>query len=82
MNSVVDGVGAYDTNDIVSPHPTKEGLWKVVGRADEQIMHSTGEKVSIPEESSHPDRISLHYMLCSDQPSPTRCVWVTYIVKD
>ena len=45
MNTTVDGVGAYDTNDIVSPHPTQEGLWKVIGRADEQIMHSTGEKV-------------------------------------
>ena len=46
INTVVDGVGAYATSDILAPHPTKPGYWKVFGRADDQIMHSTGEKVS------------------------------------
>ncbi|EKM52740.1 uncharacterized protein PHACADRAFT_198789 [Phanerochaete carnosa HHB-10118-sp] len=44
LNTMVDGVPAYDTNDILAPHPTKKGLWKVAGRSDEHIMHSTGEK--------------------------------------
>ena len=48
INTVVDGVGAYATSDILAPHPTKPGYWKVFGRADDQIMHSTGEKVSPP----------------------------------
>lgn len=30
----------------MSPHPTRKGLWKVVGRVDDQIMHSTGEKTN------------------------------------
>ncbi len=46
MNHSVSGVGAYDTSDVLSPHPTKPGYWKVYGRADDQIMHSNGEKVS------------------------------------
>lgn len=45
MNTVVDGVGAYSTNDVLTPHPTKAGLWKVHGRVDDQIMHNNGEKV-------------------------------------
>ncbi len=28
------------------PHPTKPGLWKIFGHADDQIIHNTGEKVS------------------------------------
>ena len=45
MNTVINGVSAYATGDILAPHPTKAGWWKVFGRADDQIMHSTGEKV-------------------------------------
>ena len=48
VNTTVDGVAAYATNDIVAPHPTRPGYWKVYGRADDQIMHNTGEKVPIP----------------------------------
>ena len=44
-NTKVDGVDAYATSDLVTPHPTKKGLYKIVGRTDDQIMHSTGEKV-------------------------------------
>lgn len=36
---------AYATTDLVVPHPTKRGLWKIIGRADEQIVLSNGEKV-------------------------------------
>lgn len=45
-NTTVNGVPAYATSDIMSPHPTKPGFWKVYGRADDQIMHNTGEKVN------------------------------------
>ncbi|KAH9917020.1 uncharacterized protein B0H18DRAFT_1036256 [Fomitopsis serialis] len=41
INTKVDGVDAYSTSDLVAPHPTKKGLYKVVGRTDDQIMHST-----------------------------------------
>ncbi|PCH42369.1 acetyl-CoA synthetase-like protein [Wolfiporia cocos MD-104 SS10] len=45
-NTTVDGVGAYATSDLLAPHPTIPGYWRTVGRADDQIMHSTGEKTN------------------------------------
>lgn len=44
-NAKEAGVDAYVTSDLVVPHPTKSGLWKIVGRLDEQIVLSNGEKV-------------------------------------
>ncbi|KAL1721938.1 hypothetical protein EV715DRAFT_194194 [Schizophyllum commune] len=45
------GRKAYATNDLYLPHPTKPHLRKVVGRKDDVIVHSTGEKtVPIPIE--------------------------------
>ncbi len=46
MNTTIDGQGAYATSDIAIPHPTKSGLWKIVARADEQIVLSNGEKTN------------------------------------
>ncbi|CCM04238.1 uncharacterized protein FIBRA_06405 [Fibroporia radiculosa] len=46
INTKVDGVDAYATSDLLMPHPTKPGYWKVFGRSDDQIMHSTGEKTN------------------------------------
>ncbi|KZT61228.1 acetyl-CoA synthetase-like protein [Calocera cornea HHB12733] len=37
---------AFDTNDLLQRHPTKKSLWKVIGRADDQIMMSNGEKTN------------------------------------
>ena len=34
----------YATSDLFTPHPTIEGLWRLVGRLDDVIVHSTGEK--------------------------------------
>ncbi|KAL1743867.1 hypothetical protein HDZ31DRAFT_39949 [Schizophyllum fasciatum] len=34
----------YATNDLFIPHPTKPHLCRVVGRRDDVIVHSTGEK--------------------------------------
>ena len=44
-NTKIGDRDAYATSDLVIPHPTKSGLWKIVGRADEQIILSNGEKV-------------------------------------
>ncbi|KAJ7624056.1 male sterility protein-domain-containing protein [Mycena polygramma] len=38
------GVPARQTGDLFENHPTKDGLWRVYGRADARIIHSTGEK--------------------------------------
>lgn len=36
----------YATSDLYTPHPTKPGLWKHSGRADDVIVLSNGEKVA------------------------------------
>ncbi|KAJ7153563.1 hypothetical protein C8R43DRAFT_885444 [Mycena crocata] len=46
FNTTVDGVAALNTNDLFLRHPTNPNLWKVFGRLDDQIMHSTGEKTN------------------------------------
>ncbi|KAH9934352.1 uncharacterized protein B0H18DRAFT_556620 [Fomitopsis serialis] len=46
INTKMDGVDAYATSDLMIPHPTKRGFWKVHGRTDDQIMHNTGEKTN------------------------------------
>ncbi|KAF9025136.1 NRPS-like enzyme [Hymenopellis radicata] len=48
LNAEVDGVRAIDTKDLVIRHPANPAYWKIYGRADDQIMHSTGEKVTNP----------------------------------
>lgn len=45
MNTKEGDQDAYATSDIVVPHPTQPGRWKIVARADEQIVLSNGEKV-------------------------------------
>ncbi|KAG6852048.1 hypothetical protein C0991_003596 [Blastosporella zonata] len=37
-------VRGYATSDLWEPHPTKEYLWKIVGRIDDVVIHSSGEK--------------------------------------
>ncbi len=46
LNTKVDGQDAYSMNDLAVPHPTRPGLWRIVGRADEQIVLSNGEKTN------------------------------------
>ena len=41
-----DGTPAYELGDLVEQHPTDPTLWRVYGRNDDQIMHSTGEKTN------------------------------------
>ncbi|KAH9841046.1 uncharacterized protein C8Q71DRAFT_890574 [Rhodofomes roseus] len=46
INIKIGGVDAYASSDMMIPHPTKQGYWKVFGRTDDQIMHNTGEKTN------------------------------------
>ncbi|KAG6816853.1 hypothetical protein H0H87_002339 [Tephrocybe sp. NHM501043] len=43
INNLPDTNG-YATSDLWIPHPTDQSLWKLVGRIDDVIVHSTGEK--------------------------------------
>ncbi|KAJ3994751.1 putative aminoadipate reductase [Lentinula boryana] len=40
----IPGVPGYATSDLWVPHPSKPGLWSIVGRLDDVIIHSSGEK--------------------------------------
>ncbi|KAK7472181.1 hypothetical protein VKT23_000303 [Stygiomarasmius scandens] len=46
FNTTIDGVSAYATADLVVEHPQKKGYWKILGRVDSQIIHSSGEKTN------------------------------------
>ncbi|TCD69319.1 putative NRPS-like protein biosynthetic cluster [Steccherinum ochraceum] len=35
----------YATSDLLIPHPTKPGLWHVIGRVDDVIILGSGEKI-------------------------------------
>ncbi|KAE9392236.1 putative aminoadipate reductase [Gymnopus androsaceus JB14] len=41
-------VSGYATSDLFKPHPTKPGLWFIIGRMDDVIIHSSGEK-TVPQ---------------------------------
>ncbi|KAF9258543.1 acetyl-CoA synthetase-like protein [Marasmius fiardii PR-910] len=45
-NVTIDGVDGYSNSDLVVPHPTKPGFWKLHGRCDDQILHSSGKKTN------------------------------------
>ena len=36
----------YATNDLYIPHPSRKGLWMIVGRNDDVLVHSTGFKTN------------------------------------
>ncbi|KAK7464323.1 hypothetical protein VKT23_006491 [Stygiomarasmius scandens] len=44
----IDGeeIRGFDTNDILEEHPVKKGYYRIVGRADDQIMMANGEKTN------------------------------------
>ncbi|KAJ3786717.1 acetyl-CoA synthetase-like protein [Lentinula aff. detonsa] len=42
----LEDVPGYATSDIFIPHPTNPGLWTIVGRTDDVIIHSSGEKTT------------------------------------
>ncbi|KAF9000323.1 hypothetical protein BDQ17DRAFT_1360041 [Cyathus striatus] len=45
-DSEFDGVKALATKDLLVPHPTQPGYWKLLGRAVDQILLSSGVKVT------------------------------------
>lgn len=46
FNFTFNGRPAYATSDLLQQHPTKPHLFRVFGRADDQLMLSTGEKTN------------------------------------
>ncbi|KAF9034495.1 acetyl-CoA synthetase-like protein [Hymenopellis radicata] len=46
VNTQWEGEDAYASNDLFLPHPTLQGHWKLIGRKDDQLMLSTGEKTN------------------------------------
>ncbi|KAH9856141.1 acetyl-CoA synthetase-like protein [Lenzites betulinus] len=46
FNTTVNGVPAYATSDLFEEHPENPNLFRVYGRADDQIVLSTGEKTN------------------------------------
>ncbi|KAF9465935.1 hypothetical protein BDZ94DRAFT_1296127 [Collybia nuda] len=53
INTRYNSMDAYDTNDLLVQHPTIPQLWRVYGRCDDQLAHSTGEKTNpVPIEST------------------------------
>ncbi|KAJ7617794.1 hypothetical protein FB45DRAFT_932692 [Roridomyces roridus] len=45
-------VKGYATSDLCVNHPTKKDLWRIVGRLDDTIVHTSGEKtVPVPLEN-------------------------------
>ena len=46
-NTKIGDADCYATGDLVIPHPTLSGYWKITGRADDQLIHNTGENVRV-----------------------------------
>ncbi|KAG7442861.1 acetyl-CoA synthetase-like protein [Guyanagaster necrorhizus] len=46
INTKHKGRNAYATNDLFLPHPSVPGLWRLVGRKDDRIVLSSGEKTN------------------------------------
>ena len=46
FNVSIEGRPAYATSDLLQQHPTKKHLFRVFGRADDQLILSTGEKTN------------------------------------
>ncbi|EJD45598.1 acetyl-CoA synthetase-like protein [Auricularia subglabra TFB-10046 SS5] len=45
-NIEIDGVKGYTTADVVMRHPTDPNAFRIIGRVDDQIVLSTGEKTN------------------------------------
>ncbi|KAF9544259.1 acetyl-CoA synthetase-like protein [Agrocybe pediades] len=46
INTTIRGADAYATSDLFVPQQDQPGTWKMYGRKDDQIVHSTGEKTN------------------------------------
>ncbi|TFY52824.1 hypothetical protein EVJ58_g9797 [Rhodofomes roseus] len=54
INTTIDGIDGYATSDVLEQHPTRNGYWRVLGRTDDQIIHSTGEKLMLSKTNPGP----------------------------
>ena len=61
---------AYATGDLMEEHPQDPRLFKVYGRADDQIALSTGEKVR-----GLPPSHAAGYFILTCARRRTRCRW-------
>ena len=43
---MINGKPGYATSDLIMEHPNRPGFWKIMGRVDDQIMLSIGEKTN------------------------------------
>ena len=71
-NTKIDGQDGYATSDLVQPHPTKPNLWRIYGRADEQIILSNGEKVSpwFRDNVTNVDSVAKRFNVAQTNPLP------------
>ncbi|THV08178.1 acetyl-CoA synthetase-like protein [Dendrothele bispora CBS 962.96] len=46
VNTTIDGVDGYSTHDLIEEHPKYKGYWKILGRIDSKIIHSSGENTN------------------------------------
>ncbi|RPD63492.1 acetyl-CoA synthetase-like protein [Lentinus tigrinus ALCF2SS1-6] len=46
ITTTIDGFPAFETKDLLQRHPEDPTLWCVYGRADDQLILSTGEKTN------------------------------------
>ncbi|CCM01374.1 uncharacterized protein FIBRA_03424 [Fibroporia radiculosa] len=60
VENLPNGEHGYATSDIFVPHPSKPGLWKIIGRTDDVLILSNGEKV-VPVQQQN--AISTHPLL-------------------
>ncbi|PCH33942.1 acetyl-CoA synthetase-like protein [Wolfiporia cocos MD-104 SS10] len=49
----LDEEKGYATSDLWEPHPTKQGLWRIIGRTDDVIILSNGEKIVPIQQEGH-----------------------------
>jgi len=62
INGTMNGNNVYRTNDLLQRHPRDPNLWRVFGRADDQLMLSTGEKVIY----SFEELFVIHYLFLDE----------------
>ncbi|TFY78273.1 hypothetical protein EWM64_g5737 [Hericium alpestre] len=46
INTEINGILGYRTNDLVQRHPVRDDYYQIYGRLDDQLMLSTGEKTN------------------------------------
>ncbi|KAL6300002.1 hypothetical protein BKA93DRAFT_741263 [Sparassis latifolia] len=60
VENLPNGEKGYATADLWEPHPTKPGLWRITGRADDLIVLGNGEKFVPVRQEGH---IAAHPMV-------------------